>query len=48
MAIVGFMHAMVVHEPGGPEVLRAEELPEPRPGEGEVLVRVEAVGVNHI
>src|SRR5258707_4425676 len=42
------MRAIVVHEPGGREVLGAEELPEPRPGEGEVLVRVEAVGVNHI
>lgn len=42
------MRAVVVHEPGGPEVLRAEEVPDPRPGKGEVLVRVEAVGVNHI
>jgi NADPH:quinone reductase-like Zn-dependent oxidoreductase len=42
------MRAVVVHEAGGPEVLRAEELPDPRPGDGEVLVRVEAIGVNHI
>jgi len=42
------MRAIVVHEPGGPEVLRAEDLPDPLPGEGEVVVRVEAVGVNHI
>ena len=42
------MRAIVVHEAGGPEVLRAEEVPDPRPGPGEVLVRVEAAGVNHI
>jgi NADPH:quinone reductase len=42
------MRAVVVHEAGGPEVLRAEEVPDPRPVEGEVLVRVEAAGVNHI
>jgi NADPH2:quinone reductase len=43
-----FMRAVVVHEAGGPDVLRTEDLPDPRPGEGEVLVRVEAAGVNHI
>jgi NADPH2:quinone reductase len=42
------VRAVVVHEAGGPEVLRLEEMPDPRPGEGEVLVRVEAVGINHI
>ena len=40
------MRAVVIHETGGPEVLRVEEVPEPEPGEGEVLVRVEAAGVN--
>jgi NADPH:quinone reductase-like Zn-dependent oxidoreductase len=40
------MRAVVIHETGGPEVLRIEEVPEPEPGEGEVLVRVEAAGVN--
>jgi NADPH:quinone reductase len=34
-------------ETGGPEVLRYEEVPDPQPGEGEVLVRIEAAGVNH-
>ncbi|HEY5833063.1 zinc-dependent alcohol dehydrogenase family protein [Streptomyces sp.] len=34
------------HELGGPEVLRLEDLPEPKPREGEVLVRVEAIGLN--
>jgi NADPH2:quinone reductase len=42
------VRAVVVHEAGGPEVLRLEEMPDPQPAEGEVLVRVEAVGINHI
>ncbi len=37
----------MIHETGGPEVLRYEEVPDPEPGEGEVLVRIEAAGVNH-
>lgn len=41
------MRAVVVRETGGPEVLRLEEVPAPEPGPGEVLVRVEAAGVNH-
>lgn len=36
-----------MRENGGPEVLRLEEAPDPEPGEGEVLVRLEAAGVNH-
>ncbi|GAA6750224.1 quinone oxidoreductase [Thermus antranikianii] len=42
------MRAIRVHEVGGPEVLRLEELPTPEPGPGEVLVRLEAIGVNYI
>ena len=42
------MRAIRVHETGGPEVLRLEELPVPEPGPGEVLVRLEAIGVNFI
>lgn len=42
------MKAIRVRETGGPEVLRLEELPTPRPGPGEVLVRLEAIGVNYI
>ncbi len=42
------MKAIVVHEYGGPEVLKFEDYPDPVPGEGEVLVRVVAVGVNPI
>jgi NADPH:quinone reductase-like Zn-dependent oxidoreductase len=40
------MRAVVIHETGGPQVLQVEEIPEPEPGEGEVVVRVEAAGVN--
>ncbi|WP_369214075.1 NADP-dependent oxidoreductase [Streptomyces flavofungini] len=40
------MRAVRLHEHGGPEVLRAEEVAVPSPGPGEVLVRVHAVGVN--
>lgn len=42
----GTMKAIRVHEFGGPEVLRHDEVPIPEPGPGEVLVRVRAVGVN--
>jgi len=42
------MKAIRVAEPGGPEVLRVEEVPDPRPGAGEALVRLEAIGVNFI
>ena len=41
------MRAIVITEPGGPEVLQIRELPDPVPGEGEVLIRVKAFGVNH-
>lgn len=37
-----------MHEFGAPDVLQIEEVPDPQPGDGEVLVRVEAVGVNHV
>ena len=42
------MKAIVVHEYGGPEVLKLEEYPDPVPGRGEVLVRVAAASVNPI
>jgi NADPH:quinone reductase-like Zn-dependent oxidoreductase len=41
------VRAIVVHQGGGPEVLQLEEVPDPEPGEGQVLVRVEAAAVNH-
>lgn len=40
------MRAIVVNEPGGPEVLRLEEVERPRPGPGEVLIEVAVAGVN--
>jgi NADPH2:quinone reductase len=40
------MNAIIVHEFGGPEVLKLEEVPTPKPAAGQVLVRVHAVGVN--
>ena len=40
--------AIVMHETGGPEVLRWEEYDPGKPGRGEVLLRHEAVGLNYI
>lgn len=42
------MKAVVVHQYGGPEVLKFEDYPDPIPGPGEVLVRVAASSVNPI
>jgi NADPH:quinone reductase-like Zn-dependent oxidoreductase len=42
------MKAIVIHQYGGPEVLKFEDYPDPVPGQGEVLVRVAAAGVNPI
>ena len=42
------MKAIRVHEPGGAEVLRWEDVPMPEAGAGHVVVRVEAAGVNYI
>jgi len=42
------MRAVRVHETGGPEVLSLDSIDDPIPGPGEVLVRVEAIGVNFI
>ena len=41
------MKAVCLHARGGPEAFVYEEAPQPRPGEGEVLVRVHAAGVIH-
>lgn len=40
------MTAIAISEPGGPEVLKPETVPVPRPDRGEVLIRVAAAGVN--
>lgn len=42
------MKAIRIHKTGGPEVLFYEDVPVPRPGAGEALVKVEAIGVNFI
>ncbi len=40
------MHAVVITEPGGPEVLSWLEVPDPVPGPGEVVIDIAASGVN--
>jgi NADPH:quinone reductase len=40
------MKAIQVHQFGGPEVLKLEEIPTPKPADGQVLVRIHAAGVN--
>ncbi len=42
------MRAVRFHRFGGPEVLTWEDAPDPEPGPGEVVVRVQACGVNHL
>jgi len=42
------VRAIRVHQTGGPEVLRLEEISQPQPGRGEALVQIEAAGVNFI
>jgi NADPH:quinone reductase-like Zn-dependent oxidoreductase len=44
----GTMRAVVTHEWGDPEQLRVEEIPRPEAGEGELLVRVLAAGINPV
>src|SRR5579872_1348224 len=40
------MKAIQVHKFGGPEVLKLDEIPTPKPAVGQVLVKVHAAGVN--
>ncbi len=42
------MKAIMVHEFGEPEVLKLEDLPEPKPGPGQVSINVRAIGVNPV
>src|SRR5204862_7203418 len=42
------MKAVVIHEYGGPEVLKYEDVPQPEPKEDQILVRVIAAGVNPV
>ena len=41
------MRALLSHVPGGPETLRLDELPNPQPGAGELLIRVRAAAINY-
>ena len=41
------MQAVVFERNGGPEVLEYREVPDPSPGDGQVLVDIEAVGINY-
>ena len=42
------MKAIRIHEDGGPEVLQYEDVPDPEPGPGEVLVSLRAASLNHL
>ena len=42
------MKAIRVHEFGGPQVMKLEDVPEPKPGAGQVVIRVHAAGVNPV
>ena len=42
------MKAVRIHEFGGPEVLKYDDAPQPRPGPDEVLIKIHATGVNPI
>ena len=48
MTLPETMTAVRIRAHGGPDVLQIEEVPVPRPGPGEVLVRVRAVALNHL
>src|SRR5438046_8615022 len=42
------MKAIVFEKHGGPEVLIYKDVPDPKPGRGEVLIQVKATSINHI
>ncbi len=42
------MKAVAIRQHGGPEVVKLEDLPDPRPGPGQVLVGVKAAALNHL
>ncbi len=42
------MKAIRIHEDGGPEVLRYEDVPDPTPADGEVLIELRAASLNHL
>jgi NADPH2:quinone reductase len=42
------MKVIRVHQPGGPDALKLDEVPEPKPSAGEALVKIDAAGLNYI
>lgn len=38
------MRAIRIHKQGGPEVMQMDEIPVPKPGQGQVLIKVEHAG----
>src|SRR5216110_2394598 len=42
------MKAIRIHAPGGPEVMKLEDVPEPQPKAGEAIVKIDAAGLNYI
>jgi len=48
MALPATMQAVRIHAHGGPEVLRVDEIPVPKPGPGQALVKVLGVSLNHL
>jgi NADPH2:quinone reductase len=42
------MKAIRIHQPGGPEALKLDDVPEPKPAAGEALVQIDAAGLNYI
>jgi len=42
------MFAVRMHSYGGPEVLKYEEIPRPKAGAGEILIKVHAAGINPV
>ena len=41
------MKALLSHEPGGPETLKVTELPDPKPGPGELQVPLRPAAINY-
>src|SRR5574337_1559662 len=42
------MKAIRIHSNGGPEFMKYEDAPDPKPGSGEAVVKIEAAGLNYI